>query len=33
MIAEMVWEGREENLLLKFEESAGKEPDTKRIKK
>jgi hypothetical protein len=33
MIAEMVWEGREENLVKMFEESARKEPETKRIKK
>jgi TPR repeat protein len=33
MIAEMVWEGREENLVQKFEESDGEEPETKRIKK
>jgi hypothetical protein len=34
MIAHMVWEGREENLLQTFEESFGEEePETKRIKK
>jgi hypothetical protein len=33
MIAEMVWEGREENLVKQFEERVGKEPETKRIKK
>jgi hypothetical protein len=33
MIAEMVWEGRAENVVKKFEESAGEESETKRIKK
>jgi hypothetical protein len=33
MIAQMVWEGREANLVKQFEERVGKEPDTKRIKK
>jgi hypothetical protein len=32
MIAEMVWEGREENVQT-FDESDGEEPETKRIKK
>jgi hypothetical protein len=31
-IAEMVWEGREDNLVKSFEESDGEEPETKRIK-
>jgi hypothetical protein len=33
MIAQMVWEGREDNLLKLFEESDEEEPETKRIKK
>jgi hypothetical protein len=33
MIAQLVWEGREENLVKTFEESGGEEPETKRIKK
>jgi hypothetical protein len=33
MIAQMVWEARAENLVNTFEESAGKKPETKRIKK
>jgi TPR repeat protein len=33
MIAQMVWEKREDNLVEAFEESGGKEPETKRIKK
>jgi hypothetical protein len=33
MIAQMVWEGRQENLVKTFEESDGEEPETKRIKK
>jgi hypothetical protein len=33
LIAQMVWDGREDNLMKTFEESAGKEPETKRIKK
>jgi hypothetical protein len=32
MIAQMVWETREENLVKTFEESDGKEPEMKRIK-
>jgi TPR repeat protein len=33
MIAQMVWEEREDNLMKRFEESDGEEPETKRIKK
>jgi TPR repeat protein len=33
MIAQMVWEGREDNLVQTFEEINGQEPETKRIKK
>jgi hypothetical protein len=33
MIAQMVWEGREDNLLKAFDEGGGEEPETKRIKK
>jgi hypothetical protein len=33
MIAQMVWEQREDNLVQTFEESDGEEPETKRIKK
>jgi hypothetical protein len=33
MIAQMVWEGREDNVVKMFEESGGEEPETKRIKK
>jgi hypothetical protein len=33
MIAQMVWDGREGNLVKRVEESAGKELETKRIKK
>jgi hypothetical protein len=33
MIAQMVWEGREENLVKTFEQHGGEEPETKRIKK
>jgi hypothetical protein len=33
MIAEMVWEGTEDNLVQTFGESDGKEPEMKRIKK
>jgi TPR repeat protein len=32
MIAQMVWEGREENLVKTFEESGGGEPEMKKIK-
>jgi hypothetical protein len=32
MIAQMVWEGREENLVKTFEESGGEEPEIKKIK-
>jgi hypothetical protein len=33
MIAKMVWEGREDNLLKSFDEGGEKEPEIKRIKK
>jgi TPR repeat protein len=33
MIAQMVWEGREDNLVKTFEQNGEKEPETKRIKK
>jgi hypothetical protein len=33
MIAQLVWEGREDNLVKAFEESDGEESETKRIKK
>jgi hypothetical protein len=33
MIAQMVWRGREDNLVKMFEEHDGEEPETKRIKK
>jgi hypothetical protein len=33
MIAQIVWEGREDNLVKNFEDSAGEELETKRIKK
>jgi hypothetical protein len=33
MIAQMVWEGREDNLVEMFEQNDGEEPETKRIKK
>jgi hypothetical protein len=33
MIAQMVWELREDNLVKMFQESDGKEPETKRLKK
>jgi hypothetical protein len=33
MIAQIVWEAREDNLVKTFQESAGKEPEMKRIKK
>jgi TPR repeat protein len=33
MIAQMVWEGQEENLVGEFEQSDGEESETKRIKK
>jgi hypothetical protein len=33
MIAEMVWKGREDNLVKTFEENDGEEPELKRIKK
>jgi hypothetical protein len=33
MIAQMVWEQREDNLLETFEQSGGEEPEMKRIKK
>jgi hypothetical protein len=33
MIAQMVWEQREDNLVTPFEESDGEEPEMKRIKK
>jgi hypothetical protein len=33
MIAQLVWEEREDNLVKTFEESDGEEPETKRIKK
>jgi hypothetical protein len=33
MIGKIVWEEREDNLVKTFKESAGKEPEMKRIKK
>jgi TPR repeat protein len=33
MIGQMVWEGRDENLVISFQENDGEEPETKRIKK
>jgi hypothetical protein len=33
MIAHMVWEGREENLVQTFDQMGGEEPETKRIKR
>jgi hypothetical protein len=33
MIAQMVWDGREDNLVKTFEESGREEPEMKRIKK
>jgi hypothetical protein len=33
MIAQLVWEGREDNLVKSFEDSDGEEPETKRTKK
>jgi hypothetical protein len=33
IIAQMVWEEREDHLVKPFEESGGEEPETKRIKK
>jgi hypothetical protein len=33
MIAQMVWDGREDNLVEIFEQNAGEEPEMKRIKK
>jgi hypothetical protein len=33
LIAHMVWEGREENLVQTFDQMGGEEPETKRIKK
>jgi hypothetical protein len=32
-IAEMVWEAREDNLVKRFEQMGGEEPEMKRIKK
>jgi hypothetical protein len=33
MIAQMVWEQREDNLVKNFEKADGEEPEMKRIKK
>jgi hypothetical protein len=33
MIAKMMWEGREDNLIKSFEEGDQEEPELKRIKK
>jgi hypothetical protein len=33
MIAQMVWDGREDNLVKTFEQNGEKEPETKQIKK
>jgi hypothetical protein len=33
MIAQMVWEQREDNLVEAFDQSDGEEPEVKRIKK